>query len=136
MGLIFDTTEIISWERNHVDIDSLILNREDESIGISVITVSEILHGVERADTEVRKMRRQAFVEKVIEFFPVYPFDLVVARTHARIWASIAKKGIQIDAHDLIIAATAMSLGYTLITANLKHYNLIEGLRVEASPAA
>lgn len=136
MGLIFDTTEIIRWERNHGDIDSLISNREDESIGISVITVSELLHGVERADTEARKLKRQAFVEKVIEFFPVYPFDVVVARTHARIWASIAKKGKQIDAHDLIIAATAMSLGYTLITANVKHYTLIEGLKVEASPAA
>jgi predicted nucleic acid-binding protein len=31
----------------------------DEPFGISVITVAELLHGVERANTEARKIKRQ-----------------------------------------------------------------------------
>jgi tRNA(fMet)-specific endonuclease VapC len=131
MGIIFDTSEIITLERNRQEIAEIIRGREDESFGISVVTVAELLHGVERADTETRKIKRQAFVEKVIEFFPVYGFDVTIARIYAQIWATIAKKNLTVGAHDLIIAATAISLNYTVVTSNLRDYKKIEGLKVE-----
>jgi predicted nucleic acid-binding protein len=93
MGIIFDTSAIIAVERGHESLDALIAGREEEAFGISAVTAAELLHGVDRADTEERKLRRQAFVEKVIESFPVFPFDLMVARIYARIWAAIARKG-------------------------------------------
>ena len=52
-------------------------------------------------------------------------------RIYAKVWASLAKKGITVGAHDLIIAATAISLDYTVITSNLRDFERIEGLRVE-----
>lgn len=110
--------------------------REGEPFGVSVVTVAELLHGVERADTEVRRLKRQAFVEKVLESFPVFPFDVSVARIYARIWASLAKKGLTVRAHDLIIAATAISLDYSVITSNRRDFVKIEGLRIEARYAA
>lgn len=131
MGIIFDSTEIIALERNRAAIDELIAGREDDPFGISVVTVAELLHGVERADTETRRLRRQAFVEKVIELFPIFPFDVSVARIYARIWASLEGKGCTVGAHDLIIAATAISLDYTVVTANRRDFGKIEGLRLE-----
>ena len=106
MGVIFDTSEIITLERNRQKIEEIIQGREDEFFGIRVITVAELLHGVERANTETRKIKRQAFVEKVIEFFPVHNFDVTIARIYARIWVSLAQKNLTVGAHDLIIAAT------------------------------
>jgi len=131
MGIIFDTSEIITLERNRQKIEEIIHGREDDFFGISVITVAELLHGVERADTETRKINRQAFVEKVIDFFPIYNLDVTIARIYARIWASLAQKNLTVGAHDLIIAATAISLNYTVITSNLRDYKKIEGLKVE-----
>jgi len=131
MGIIFDSTEIIAVERNRAAIDELIAGREDEPFGISVVTIAELLHGVERADTETRRLRRQAFVEKVIELFPVFNFDTAVARIYAHLWASLLRKGFTVGAHDLIIAATAISLDYTVVTANRRDYEKIEGLRLE-----
>lgn len=131
MGIILDSTEIIALERNRGAIDELIAGREDDPFGISVVTVAELLHGVERADTETRRLRRQAFVEKVIELFPIVPFDVAVARIYARIWASLVRKGHTVGAHDLIIAATAISLDYTVVTANRRDFEKIEGLRLE-----
>lgn len=135
MGLILDSSEIITLERNRGAVDSLMAGREDELFGISVVTVAELLHGVERADTEARKIRRQAFVEKVIETFPVFPFDSSAARIYARIWASLQQRGFTVGAHDLIIAATAISLDYTVITANRRDFEKIDGLRLEVQPA-
>jgi tRNA(fMet)-specific endonuclease VapC len=131
MGVILDSSEIIALERNRGAVESLIAGREEESFGISVVTVAELLHGVERADSEPRKLRRQAFVEKVIEMIPVFPFDISVARIYARIWASLIQRGFTVGAHDLIIAATAISLDYTVITANRRDFEKIEGLRLE-----
>ena len=136
MGVIFDSSEIISLERNRAQVQVLVSGREGEPFGISVVTVAELLHGVERADTEARRLKRQSFVEKVLESFPIFPFDTTVARIYARIWASLAKKGLTIGAHDLIIAATAISLDYSVITANRRDFEKIEGLKLEVRSAA
>jgi len=130
MGVVFDTSVLIGLERASSRIDKFILGREGESFGISAITVSELLHGVHRADSEKRRIIRAAFVEKIIEVFPVFPFDLGAARIYAGIWASLAKRGKNVGAHDLIIAATCISLGFSLATLDLRDYGLIEGLSI------
>ena len=131
MGVIFDTSVLIAIERSSLNTDRLIEGSEDEPFGISVITVSELLHGVHRADSEKRRLKRESYVEKIIENFPIYPFDLSVARIYARVWANLAKKGINIGAHDLIIAATAISLGFSVITSDMRDYGKITGVKVE-----
>ena len=131
MGIIFDSSEIISLERNRGAVDALIAGRESEPFGISVVTVAELLHGVERADSETKRLKRLAFVGKVIELFPAYPFDLAAARIYSRIWASLLQRGFTVGAHDLMIAATAISLDYTVITSNRRDFEKIEGLRLE-----
>lgn len=131
MGVILDSSEIIALERNRGVVENLVAGREDEPFGISVVTVAELLHGVERADTETRKIRRQAFVEKVIELIPVFPFDTGAARIYAKIWASLVQRSFTVGAHDLIIAATAISMDYTVITSNRRDFEKIEGLRLE-----
>lgn len=52
-------------------IDKFTENREEEVFGLSVISIAELLHGVNRADSTRRRLRRSAYVEKVIERFPM-----------------------------------------------------------------
>jgi tRNA(fMet)-specific endonuclease VapC len=131
VGIIFDTNVLIEVERGHFDIDRFIQGREEEPFGLSVITVAELLHGVIRADSEKRRLRRAAYVEKVIDLFPVFPFEISTARIYAEIWASLVTKGIQIGAHDLIIASTALALGFSVVTFNRRHFDKVGGLELE-----
>ena len=131
MGIIFDTSVLIAIERSAVNIERLVEGREDEPFGISTITVSELLHGVHRADSENRRLKREAYVEKIIETFPIYSLDLSAARIYARICANLAKKGISVGAHDLIIASTAISLGFSVATFDIRDYRKIKGLKIE-----
>ncbi len=131
MGLIIDTSILISIERSSLNIDKLIEGREDEAFGISAISVSELLHGVHRADSQKRRLKREAYVEKIIELMFIYPFDLTVSRIYARIWADLAKKNVRIGAHDLIIASTAISLGFSVATYDLRDYKKIKSLTIE-----
>ena len=70
-------------------------------------------------------------MENVIESFPVFPFDLMIGRIYARIWAAVARKGWTVGAHDLIIAATAISLDYTIATSNIRDFEKIPGVKME-----
>lgn len=131
MGVILDTSILIAYERGSLNLDKLIKGRASELFGISVITVSELLHGVHRADSKSRRLKREAFVQKVIDAFPVYTFDVPAARIYAEIWAHLVKKGVQIGAHDLMIGATAISLGFSVASHNVRDFKKIEGLSLE-----
>jgi len=131
VGIILDTSVLIEAERGRLNVEDLVDGRENEHFGLSVITVSELLHGVHRADSRKRRLKRSAYVEKVIELFPVYPFDLGAARIYAEIWANLLGRGFQVGAHDLLIASTALSLGFSVASFNKRHFDRIEGLDVE-----
>jgi len=131
MGLIFDTSVLIEGERGRLNIDQFIEGREAQPFGLSVITVAELLHGVHKADSEKRRIKRYAYVEKVIELFPIYPFEINTARIYAQLWAKLLKEGVQIGSHDLIIASTAIALGFSVATFNERHFGKIEGLQLE-----
>jgi len=131
VGVILDTSLLIQAERGHLDIDTFIRGREEEPFGLSVITVAELLHGVHRADSSKRRLKRSAYVEKVMELFPVYPFDIAMARIYADIWAHLRRRGILIGAHDLMIGSTALSLGFSVATFDKRHFERIEGLKIE-----
>lgn len=131
MGVIFDTSVLVALERGSHGLEKLAAGREREPFGISVVTVSELLHGVHRADSEKRRLARGAFVEKIIQTFPLYPFDLNTARIYAKLWANLAKKGVAIGAHDLMIAATAIALGFSVATADVRDYGKVKEVSVE-----
>ena len=128
MALLIDTSVLIAVERKEAPTPPG--EFDGESASISAITASELLHGVERATDEARRARRQAFVERVLDTLPVLPFDLDVARVHARVWARLSGRGEAIGAHDLIIAATALSRDLVVLTRNTREFTRVEGLVV------
>jgi tRNA(fMet)-specific endonuclease VapC len=69
-------------------------------------------------------------VEAVLASFPALAFDLLVARAHARLWAALASAGAAVGAHDRLVAATALSAGWRVGTANTRHFKRIPGLDV------
>ncbi|MBN1905743.1 MAG: type II toxin-antitoxin system VapC family toxin [Deltaproteobacteria bacterium] len=131
MGIILDRSILIEHERGLLDITSFIAGRENEEFAMSVISVAELLHGVHRADSEARRIKRNLFVEQVIDTFPVFPFDLETSRMYAKLWAELLSNGIKIGAHDLMIGATAISKGFSVATFNKRHFDKIKGLRLE-----
>lgn len=131
MGVILDTSVLIEAERRESEIQQFAESREEEVFGLSVISVAELLHGVHRADSTTRRLKRSAYVEKVIELFPIYNFEISIARIYAELWSDLSKRGFQIGAHDLIIGSTALSLGFSVATYNKRHFERIEGLKIE-----
>ena len=135
MGLVIDTDVWVLAEKSGQPLD---LSRWAHFGGayMSVITASELLVGVERANTPERRAQRGAFVEHLLTFIPVLDLSLPVSRTHARMVAALPKN-ITAGAHDALIAATALHHGHALLTRNVAHFTLFAGLKVEAfNPSA
>ena len=54
-----------------------------------------------------------------------------VVETFALLRVQLEREGQRLDDFDILIAATALNLGYTLVTDNVRHFERIPGLRVE-----
>lgn len=122
MGIVIDTDILIEWEKERLNLPAKLKGPGDEQVMISVITASELLHGVWRANDEQIRQKRSAFVEHILKTFPILPINLVIARIHAQIWAGLASQGTPIGLHDSWIAATCLAYEYRLITKNLREF--------------
>jgi tRNA(fMet)-specific endonuclease VapC len=131
VGLIVDTNVFIQFERRGVPLD---LSRWEpsEDVFISVITVTELLIGVHRADSESRRKRRSEFVEGILAGVAVLDFTAAVARRHAQIHAELAQRGQLIGANDMIIAATTLYHDLSLLTDNAEEFSRVPALKVIA----
>ncbi|OQW88546.1 MAG: VapC toxin family PIN domain ribonuclease [Thiotrichaceae bacterium IS1] len=129
MGLIVDTNVFIQGERRGQSIDGSPWQDYGDTF-ISVVTLSELLVGVHRADNESRRVRRAAFVEAILSRVTVLDFTSEIARVHANLYATLAQRGQLIGAHDLIIAATALRYGFPVLTSNLAEFQRVPGLQV------
>ena len=131
MGILIDSSVLIDCERGRLDVRAYVQGREDEECFVSVITASELLHGVHRAEDAGVRSRRAAFVEGILGAFPVLPIDLPTARMHARVWAELRSAGRMIGPHDLWLAATCVAHAHTLVTGNAREFSWVPGLEVE-----
>lgn len=131
MGVLIDASLLIEHERGRLDLESHVQGREEEPFFLSVVTVSELLHGVHRAADPATRARRSVFVEGVLDAFPVLPIDVPTGRIHAETWSFLASGGATIGAHDLWLAAAALAHGLSMATANVRDFERVPGLVVE-----
>ena len=76
------------------------------------------------------QLRRRAFVDELRVGLTVYPYTAETAMLAGRIDGEQAAKGVIIPYADLLIGATALSLGFSVLTTNLRHFAQIPGLHV------
>ena len=129
VGLMIDTGVFVVWERKGRAVELARWSAYGEAAN-SVITASELLTAVWRADSEERRKKRSAFVEGVLESLPIKEITLPIARRHAEVFADLASRGIVIGAHDLLIAATALFHKFGVLTTNPREFLRVPGLQV------
>ncbi|MCX7115545.1 MAG: type II toxin-antitoxin system VapC family toxin [Gammaproteobacteria bacterium] len=97
-------------------------------ICISSVTYAELMYGVEKSQHHQKNMI--ALNEFTLPL-DLISFDDEAARHYGRIRTYLEKKGMPIGALDLMIAAHAQRLGFTLVTNNVKEFDRIPNLIIE-----
>jgi predicted nucleic acid-binding protein len=129
VATLIDASVLIAAERGALDLYPL-LSTVDDEIVLSAITATELLHGVYRAVSDKVRRRREQLIEQLFETFTIIPFDLVAARLHARIWADLAARGVNVGPHDLLIGATALTVDAAIATRDLRSFPKIPDLKI------
>lgn len=140
MGVIVDSSVFIDGERRGhqsareifasifaYDVDWRVGMVE---VGMSVITLMQLAHGIHRANTPQRKWQREQFVDELRNAVPIYPVTEQIALRAALIDATTKAQGNSIALPDLLIGTTALEFGDIILTANVRHFRMIPDLGV------
>ena len=124
--VVLDTDVVVDVLRGRRDVTQRLADVSPDEVAITTMTLAELLYGaaVSRAHE-----RNRAEVLRFVAAIQLLPFDSGAADAHASLRKALRPKPI--GAHDLIIAATAVATGATVITANTREFTRVPGLLVE-----
>ena len=95
---------------------------------MSVVTYLELIYGAYKSRNLEENLAR---VEQLANLIPVLPLDSSVGRHYGDLRTRLERAGTRIGAHDLLIAAHALSLGLIVVTNNVREFGRVRGLRIE-----
>jgi tRNA(fMet)-specific endonuclease VapC len=128
VSLLIDTDILIFSIKGAESVRKGFQKNESLPKSISVITYGELLHGAKKSLSPEKNL---AVVYRIAEIFPIVAVSRAIIETFSDLKASLESGGEIIPDLDLMIAATAMALNYTLISNNTKHFGRIKNLKLD-----
>ena len=101
---------------------------DPQDVYVSSVTYAELVHGVEKS-AAVEKNRLA--LTMLLANIEILDFDVDAADCYGKIRADLEKKGTPIGLLDMMIAGHAMSMGYTVVTNNVKEFSRVPDLKIE-----
>jgi tRNA(fMet)-specific endonuclease VapC len=98
------------------------------SVGISIITISELQFGAAKSQNPQRNC---SALEQFLLPLEILDYDSAAASYYGDVRARLEKSGTPIGPLDTLIAAHALSLNAVLVTNNLSEFRRVSGLKVE-----
>jgi predicted nucleic acid-binding protein len=134
VGLILDSSVVIAAERRGDTVEKLIEQiisvTGDQDAALSSVGLTELVHGVYRAQTPEMRLRRQSFIDELLRDLAIYPYTKATAMLAGKIDGEQQAQGVTIPFGDLLVGVTALELGFPVLTVNLRHFRLIPGLQI------
>lgn len=129
MTYFLDTNTCIYFLKGkHPEVRDRMLSIAPANIRIPSMVSAELFLGAKRSGSTDRAA---ALVRTFLNPFEVVAFDHEASIVYADIRHSLERKGQTIGPNDLIIAATVLTNGGTLVTHNIAEFKRVKGLLVE-----
>lgn len=126
--ILVDTDVCIKFLKNDAYVQKqFMLNSSD--IALSFMTVAELFYGVEKAT--IKQPEKREALEKLLYIVHIFQSDTNIMKTFGRLKKNLSERNVLVPDADLFIAATALTSCKKLVTGNTKHFERIEGLRLE-----
>lgn len=99
----------------------------ETSICTSIMVACELRFGAAKSSST----RLQQQLEQILKTMPVLPLESPVEIHYAEIRTYLEREGTPIGSNDLLIAAHALALNLTVVTANVREFSRVPKLLVE-----
>ena len=97
---------------------------------MSAVTFAELTYGVQ-ASAAAKRKQNQSVLDSLVLHLAVLDWPQDAAKHYAEIRADLKKRGAQLGAADLMIAAHARAMGAIVVTNNAKDFERVKSLEVE-----
>lgn len=97
---------------------------------MSAVTFAELSYGVQ-ASASAKRKQNQSTLDSLALHLSVLDWPQAAARYYAQIRSDLKKRGAQLGAADLMIAAHARAINAIVVTNNVKDFRRVKGLEVE-----
>lgn len=131
MTYILDTNAVSALMRGDEAVVTRLAAHSPADVAVPQPVVAEIAYGLERLPRSRRRRLLQARFDLVCSEIPRTAWTDAVSQAYGRIKATLERRGTRIEDFDAAIAAHALAVGATLVTANLEHMARVPGLKVE-----
>ena len=128
--ILLDTNVVIAFFNGNKAVLKR-LRAEIDRIALSTLVVAELDYGAKASQKAKENLEK---LHRLVDIVRVVPFDLECAKIFGTIKSKLRKLGKPTGEMDALIAATAMSHKGVLVTGNRRHFENIEGLKVEIWP--
>ena len=127
-GFLLDTN-ILSDLMRHPDgrVAQRIARVGEQRVCTSIIVVAEVRFGI--AKNHSRRLAAQ--LAAILAGIEAFPFEAPADSAYGSLRAELERTGGPIGANEMLIAAQALSLGLTLVTANEREFARVPGLNIE-----
>jgi tRNA(fMet)-specific endonuclease VapC len=120
---ILDSDHCVAILRAQLDLTGFVA--PDEELGVTTISVGELVHGVTKSQRASDNLAR---LDVLLTALTVLPYDEWSARRFGQLKAQLEKAGEVISDLDLQIASIALDQGAPLVTHNQKHFSRLTRL--------
>jgi tRNA(fMet)-specific endonuclease VapC len=128
MRYLLDTNIVSDLVRNpQGKVAEQILKVGEKKVCTSIIVVAELRYGAEKKQSP----RLSAQLQEVLGALEILPFERPADASYGSLRAQLERAGKPIGANDLLIAAQALALGYTVVTDNEKEFSRVRQLNLE-----
>ena len=124
---LLDTDTLIYFLKGNEAVTSNFKAHMKMPKALSVITYGELVYGCRKSQ---RPTTNLAKIYRLAEIYPVIDVTRAVMDSFGDIKAQLSSAGNTVDDFDLLVGCTALTLNYTVVTNNTRHYEKIPGLRV------
>ena len=128
MRYLLDTNIVSELVRNpQGKVAEQILKLGERKVCTSIIVAAELRYGAEKKQSP----RLSAQLEAVLGALEILPLEKPADASYGSLRAQLERAGKPIGANDLLIAAQALALGYTVVTDNEKEFSRVRQLNLE-----
>ena len=131
MIYVLDTNAVSALMKGGAAVVERLTAIEPSDIAIPQPVLAEIAFGIERLPRSKRRTALEARFDLICSELPRAEWTDAVSHAYGRIKATLERRGMRIEDFDAAIAAHALAIGATLVTANLDHMTRVPGLQIE-----